>query len=284
MVARERPDEGSGGKLRTALLYLTLTLLSITFLLPFLWLVSTSLKTPNQVFSGELLPSPVAWSNYAAVFEQTQFLRWTWNSALVTTLAMVAVAFSSAMVAYPFAKMSFPGKRVLFALILATMMLPGAVMMVPTFLIWRTLGAVNTFWPLWAGNLFGSAFYIFMLRQFFMTIPNDLKDAAVVDGAGHFRTFWSVMLPLVRPALISVLLFEFVAKWDDYMTPLIYINDPSKYTLAIGLASFLKAPGLESRWDLWMAGSVMVTLPVLALFFLAQRHFIEGLATGAVKG
>lgn len=277
-------QHGRGVRIGRILLYAALTVLSVTFLLPFYWLVATSLKTPSQIFTSAWIPNPIRFENYLDVFRQTQFLRWTVNTGLVTTLAMVAVTLSSAIVAYPFAKLSFPLKKPLFALVLATMMLPGVVMMVPVFLIWKQLGAVNTYYPLWAPNLFGSAFYIFMLRQFFMTIPNDLKEAGLVDGASHFRIFWSIMLPLVRPALVTVLLFEFVAKWDDYMTPLIYLNDPDKYTLAVGLASFLKAPGLESRWDLWMAGSVLTMIPVLALFFAAQRHFIEGISTGAVKG
>ncbi len=277
-------QQGRGVSIGRVLLYAALTALSVTFLLPFYWLVATSVKTPSQIFTSTWIPDPIRFENYLDVFRQTQFLRWTVNTALVTTLAMVAVTLSSAIVAYPFAKLSFPLKKPLFALVLATMMLPGVVMMVPVFLIWKQLGAVNTYYPLWAPNLFGSAFYIFMLRQFFMTIPNDLKEAGLVDGASHFRIFWSIMLPLVRPALVTVLLFEFVAKWDDYMTPLIYLNDPDKYTLAVGLASFLKQPGLESRWDLWMAGSVLTMIPVLALFFAAQRHFIEGISTGAVKG
>jgi multiple sugar transport system permease protein len=154
---------------------------------------------------------------------------------------------------------------------------------VPTFLIWRGLGLVNTLWPLWAGNLFGSAFYIFMLRQFLLTIPNDLRDAAMVDGASHFRTFWSVMLPLVKPALIAVMLFEFIAKWNDYMTPLIYLNQESLYTLPLGLATFLQSQGFQTRWDLWMAGSVLMTLPILLLFFAGQRFFIAGIATTGLK-
>lgn len=279
------PNAGRRGiTVGRVILYAVLTFLSITFLLPFYWLVATSLKTPSQIFTSEWIPNPIRFQNYVDVFEQTDFLRWTLNTAFVTTLAIIAVALSSAIVAYPFAKLNFPFKRPLFALVLATMMLPGVVMMVPVFLIWRQFGAINTYYPLWVPNLFGSAFYIFMLRQFFMTIPNDLKEAGLVDGASHFRIFWSIMLPLVRPAIVTVLLFEFVAKWDDYLTPLIYLNDPNKYTLAVGLASFLKAPGLESRWDLWMAGSVLVMLPVLILFFLAQRHFIEGISAGAVKG
>jgi multiple sugar transport system permease protein len=269
------------GKVR---IYLALIVLSALFLIPFYWLVTTSLKTQAQIFGSGWIPRPIQWSNYAEVFAHTDFLLWTRNSFVVAILGMVTVAYSSALIAYPFAKMSFPLKNVLFALVMATMMLPGAVTMVPTFLIWRGLGLVNTLWPLWAGNLFGSAFYIFMLRQFLLAIPNDLRDAAMVDGASHFRTFWSVMLPLVKPALIAVMLFEFIAKWNDYMTPLIYLNQESLYTLPLGLATFLQSQGFQTRWDLWMAGSVLMTLPILILFFAGQRFFIEGIATTGLKG
>ncbi len=269
---------------RRALIYAILALLSALVVFPYLWMLSASLKPLNDVFSPGLWPSTIKWSNYAEVFRQTEYLRWMFNSALVTLLAIAAVAFSSAVIAYPFAKLSFPGKRLFFGMILATMLLPGEVTMVPVFLIWRQLDLVNTLYPLWTPNLFGSAFYIFLIRQFYMTIPNDLKEAALLDGASHFRILWSIMLPLVRPAIVTVLLFEFVAKWNDYLTPLIYLNDPKKYTLAVGVASFLKQPGLESRWDLWMAGSVMMTLPTIVLFFLAQKQFIDGISAGAVKG
>jgi multiple sugar transport system permease protein len=273
-----------GRALGKVLIYLALIVLSGLFLIPFFWLVTTSLKTQAQIFGSGWIPQPIQWSNYAEVFANTHFLLWTRNSFIVAILGMVTVAYSSALIAYAFAKMRFPLKNVLFALVMATMMLPGAVTMVPTFLIWRGLGLVNTLWPLWAGNLFGSAFYIFMLRQFLLTIPNDLRDAAMVDGASHFRTFWSVMLPLVKPALIAVMLFEFIAKWNDYMTPLIYLNRESLYTLPLGLATFLQSQGFQTRWDLWMAGSVLMTLPILLLFFAGQRFSIQGIATTGLKG
>ncbi len=278
------PAGGRPGAVRRALVYAVLAVLAILVVFPYLWMVSASLKPLNEVFSPGLWPSTIKWSNYADVFHETEYVWWLINSSIVTGLAITAVAFSSAMIAYPFAKLDFPGKRILFGMILATMLLPGEVTMVPVFLIWRKFDLINTLFPLWVPNLFGSAFYIFLIRQFYLTIPNDLKEAALLDGASHFRVFWTIMLPLVRPAIVTVLLFEFVAKWNDYLTPLIYLNDPKKYTLAVGVASFLKQPGLESRWDLWMAGSIMMTLPTIILFFLAQKQFIEGIAAGAVKG
>lgn len=266
------------------LIYLALGVLALFYVVPFVWLISTSLKTPETIFDNRLIPSSLRWQNYADVIQQTDFLRWTLNSVIVTALALISITLSSALVAYPFAKLHFPLKRTLFALILGTMMLPSSVTMVPTFLIWRQLGTINTFWPLWAGNLFGSAFYIFMLRQFLMTIPDDLGDAAKVDGASHLRIFWDVMLPLIQPALIAVALFEFVAKWNDYLTPLIYLNRPGLYTLSLGLATFVESEGLDSRWDLWMAGSALAMLPVLIVFIFGQRFFVEGIATTGIKG
>jgi ABC-type glycerol-3-phosphate transport system permease component len=158
------------------------------------------------------------------------------------------------------------------------------VTLIPTFLIWNQLNAVGTFFPLWAGNLFGSAFYIFMLRQFLLTIPQDLADAARVDGAGYFRVFWDIMLPLVRPALIAVAIFEFQAKWNDLLTPLIYLNQPTMYTMALGLASFKNTVEFEMNWGAWMAASVIFTIPMIILFFLAQRFFVEGVTMTGIKG
>jgi multiple sugar transport system permease protein len=159
---------------------------------------------------------------------------------------------------------------------------PAAATMVPTFLIWNELNLVGTFFPLWAGNLFGSAFYIFMLRQFLLSIPQDLVDAARVDGASYMRIFWSIMLPLIKPALIAVGIFEFQAKWNDFMTPLIYLNDPDMYTMSLGLGLFKS--DYETQWALWMAASVIFTLPMVALFFLAQRFFVEGISATGLKG
>ncbi len=283
-VTRRTAGQRRRNPLARVAVYLALAVLSVFFLVPFMWLVATSLKSPGEIFGSSWFPHHPMWSNYAAVFADTDFLLWTRNSFIVAILGMVTVAFSSALIAYPFARLSFPLKRTLFALVLATMMLPSAVTMVPTFLIWKQLHLVNTLYPLWANNLFGSAFYIFMLRQFFLTIPTDLKDAAMVDGASHFRTFWSVMLPLVKPSLIAVMLFEFIAKWNDLLTPLIYLNRTDLYTLPLGLATFLQSQGFQTRWDLWMASSVLMTLPILLLFFLGQRFFIQGIATTGLKG
>jgi multiple sugar transport system permease protein len=157
--------------------------------------------------------------------------------------------------------------------------------MIPTFLIWNELGLVNTLWPLWAGNLFGSAFYIFMIRQFMMAIPQDLMDAARIDGAGFFRIYWTIMLPLVKPALAAVAIFEFNAKWNDFMTPLIYLNNPDRYTLALGLATLkTNFQELGTSWALLLTASVIFTVPMIVIFFMFQRYFIEGIAHSGIKG
>lgn len=263
-------------------LYATLILIAVLFSIPFLWLVLTSLKPPDEVFSDGLMGSEVHIKNYTDVFRYAPVETWLRNSLLIAVLGTVSVVFSSALVAYGFARLRFRGRTQLFALVIGTYMVPGAVTMVPTFLIWNKLNMVGTFFPLWAGNLFGSAFYIFMLRQFLQTIPQDLVDAARVDGASYLRIFAGIMMPLIKPALAAVAVFEFQAKWNDFMVPLIYLNKTSMYTMSLGLGTFKSE--YETQWALWMAASVIFTLPMVALFFIAQRYFIDGIATTGLKG
>ena len=265
-----------------AALYLALTVLAILFTLPFLWLVMTSFKPAAEVFSGEWIPSTWTTANYEDVFQDANVGRWMWNSVQIAMLGVVSVLFSSSLVAYGFARLRFKGRNWLFALVIGTYMIPAAVTMVPTFLIWNELGLIGTFFPLWAGNLFGSAFYIFMLRQFLMAIPQDLVDAARVDGASYFRIYWNIMLPLIKPALAAVAVFEFQAKWNDYMNPLIYLRSPDQYTMSLGMGTFKTE--FETQWSLIMAASVLFTLPMVLLFFVAQRYFIEGISTTGIKG
>ncbi len=265
-----------------AALYITLTILAILFTLPFLWLVLTSFKPAAEVFSAEWIPSTWTTANYEDVFQDANVGRWMWNSVQIAVLGVVSVLFSSSLVAYGFARLRFKGRNWLFALVIGTYMIPSAVTMVPTFLIWNELGLIGTFFPLWAGNLFGSAFYIFMLRQFLMAIPQDMVDAARVDGASYFRIYWNIMLPLIKPALAAVAVFEFQAKWNDYMNPLIYLRSPDQYTMSLGMGTFKTE--FETQWSLIMAASVLFTLPMVILFFVAQRYFIEGISTTGIKG
>jgi multiple sugar transport system permease protein len=283
--ARQRRPQRRLPSLSNVAIYGGLTVLAIIFCAPFVWLVLTSLKPADEIFAGTWLPSEWRWENYADVFDSAPVLRWMWNTLVITVLAVVAVLMSSSLVAYGFARVRFRGRGMLFALVMGTYLLPGAVTMIPTFLIWNELGLVNTFWPLWAGNLFGSAFYIFMLRQFMLTIPQDLVDSARIDGAGFLRIYWTLMLPLLKPALVAVAIFEANAKWDDFMGPLIYLNSPDNYTLALGLGNLkAQAEALGTLWSLLMTASVVFTIPMMVLFFMFQRYFMEGVTHTGIKG
>ncbi len=266
-----------------------LGLATLIFIFPFIWLVSASLKTRQEVFNYELFTSFHP-ENYQRIFELVPMASWITNSTVVGLLAATTVTISSAIVAFSFAYFRFPGRNILFGLVLASMMLPGAVTMIPNFLIWNALGQVNspTFAPLWAGNLFGSAFYIFMLRQFFLGLPRELFEAARVDGASYPRMFRSVAAPLTLPALIVVFIFELKASWTDLMKPLIFLKDLDLYTLPLGLKDLVDAfnprTGGQGEFHLVMAASVVITLPMVIIFFLAQRYFVEGIATTGSKG
>jgi multiple sugar transport system permease protein len=271
--------------LRRGLLYAVIVGCTILFITPFIWLISNSLKDSAHAFDANWIPQPVMWSNYRQIFDELPLLLMARNSIIVSVLGVVAVVFSSSMIAYALARLNFPGRKLVFLAVLGTMLLPGAVTMVPVYLIWKRVGLVNTLYPLWLGNLFGSSFYIFMLRQFFLGLPQDLIDAARVDGASYYRIYWQLMLPLVRPALLSVAVFEFQAKWNDFMTPLIYIQNPSLRTLPLGLQQLVQQLGYgQFHWELLFAATVMVTLPMIVIFFLAQKQFIQGIATTGLKG
>ena len=259
---------------------------TLMFVYPFIWLLSASLKTGGEVFNNEIIPDPIQWGNYAELWNSQPIAQWTLNSVLVSFAAAIAVTISSALVAFAFAYFRFPGRGALFGLVLASMLLPGAVTMIPQFLIWDFLGWTNTLVPLWAGNLFASPFYIFLLRQFFLTIPRELFDAAKVDGAGHLRMWFSVALPLTIPALIVVFVFELKAAWTDLVRPLIFIRDLDLFTLPRGLKAIVDNPSIggERNYELLAVGGVIVTIPMIIIFFLGQRYFLEGIATTGSTG
>ncbi|MGK5674332.1 carbohydrate ABC transporter permease [Micromonospora sp. URMC 106] len=259
---------------------------AVVFTLPFVWLISASLRPREYVFSTGFLPTPFAPDNYAEAWQAVPMVTWLFNSLVVGVAAAVAVTLSSAWVAFGFAYFRFPGRDLLFGLVLATMMLPFAVTMIPTYLIWSELRLTDTQVPLWAGNLFGSAFYIFLLRQFLLSLPREYFEAARVDGASYPQLFWKLAFPLIRPALLVAFVFEFKASWTDLMKPLIYLRNEELYTLPRGLKVVLDRFGYggEQQWEIVLAGSVIATVPMLVLFFLAQRHFVEGIATTGRKG
>jgi multiple sugar transport system permease protein len=288
-IAVPHVEPESGGLLATIFsksIYLVLlSFFTVLFLLPFLWLLSASLKLRSEVFNSEWIPNPIAWENYVKVWDLAPVLPWLQNSLLVAFLAAFTVTISCSLIAFGFSYFRFPGRDFLFGLVLASMMLPGAVTMIPVFLIWNKLGFVNTLVPLWASNLFGSAFYIFMLRQFFRSLPRELFEAALVDGANYFQIWRFIALPLVRTALLVVFIFEFKASWTDLLKPLIYLRDSMLYTLPRGLKAVLDqfGQGGEMQWEIVLAASVIVTVPILIIFFLGQRYFIEGIATSGIK-
>jgi multiple sugar transport system permease protein len=285
-VREPGPSIDVGKWVKRALFLAILIGFTIIFILPFLWLVSASLKTRADVFNGQWIPDPIAWENYIRVWDAAPLLTWFQNSIFVGVLAALAVTLSSAAVAFGFAYFKFPYRDALFGLVLATMMLPGVVTMIPVFLIWNSLGAVNTFTPLWASNLFGSAFYIFLLRQFYLGLPRELFEAARVDGASYFQMWWRIALPLTRTALIVVFIFEFKASWTDLLKPLIYVQNSAMYTLPRGLKAILDqfGQGGEMEWEIVLAASVIITIPMLIIFFLGQRYFMDGIATTGLKG
>ncbi len=282
---REPSRQGRSSALRW-FLYALLTAITLIFIYPFVWLVSASFKPRGEVFDNKLIPETFTFDNYLAVWQEAPMALWLLNTALVTLLATVAVTISSSLVAWGFSYFRFRGRNVLFGVVLATMMLPGAVTMIPVYLIWDSLGQVGTLTPLWAGNLFGSAFYIFLLRQFFLGLPRDVFEAAKLDGANNWQIFTRIALPLTKPALVVVALFEFQAAWTDLMRPLIYLRDSSDFTVPRGLKSLLDQFGFggEWHWEIVVTASVIATLPMIVLFFLGQRHFVQGIATTGSKG
>ena len=267
-------------------LWTALAVASVVFVYPFAWLVSASLKPRPEVFDNQLIPENWAPGNYVAIWSAAPVLTWLLNSVVVALAAAAAVTVSSAVVAFGFAYFRFPGRNALFALVVGTMMLPGAVTMIPTYLIWNELGLAATQVPLWASNLFGSAFYIFLIRQFFLGLPRELFEAARVDGAGYWRLFWRIAVPLCKPALIVAFVFELRASWSDLLKPLIYLRDPSLFTMPRGMKAILDQFGQagEAQWEVVLAGAVITTVPMVIAFFLCQRYFVEGVATQGRKG
>jgi multiple sugar transport system permease protein len=270
------------------LIYVILIAVAALFAVPFLWLIITSLKQKSQIFTEPLvwIPDPVMWENYpkALTSPSFPFLRLVANTLYYTISSTLGVTISSTVVAYAFARMTFRGRELLFGITLATMMLPGIVTLIPTYVLFSKLGLIGGYAPLILPMWFGSAFNIFLLRQFMMTIPLDLTDAARVDGAGDFRILWSVLVPLIRPALLVVAIFHFLYTWNDFMGPLIYLSDSSQFPLVLGLYSFRGRFGSSVEWHLMMAATMAVITPIIALFFAAQRYFIEGVTMTGLKG
>jgi multiple sugar transport system permease protein len=270
--------------------WLLLTGIAIAFLYPLAWLLSASVKPRGEVFDNQLIPTTFTPQNYVEVWNQLPLLAWIGNSIFIALAAATLVTLSSSMVAFGFAYFRFPGRKFLFGLLLASMMLPGAVTLVPNYLIWKYLGFLGTNVPLWGATLFGSAFYIFLMRQFYLSLPRELFEAARVDGCSSFGLFRRIAFPLALPSAIIVFLFEFQASWNAFQAPLIYLNfgSPEQYTVPLGISyamqMFSPTAGGHGDYQYVMVASLLVTLPMLVLFAFGQRYFIEGTASAGLKG
>lgn len=274
--------------LKNSVVYVLLALGGAVVLVPLFWMVSTSLKDAHSLFTfpPQWIPKPPLWRNYVDAWKVLPFGRFFFNTIFITVLAMVAELFTTSLVAYGFARFPFKGRDTLFFILLSTMMLPGVVTMIPAFLIWRNLGQMNTYDPLTIGAWFawGPA-YIFMMRQFFLTIPRSMEEAAVLDGANVFQIYWHVMLPMIKPALLAIAVMSFQGNWNNLQGPLIYLNTMEKFPMVLGLKFFEQSLSKEApMWNYMMAMSVVMAIPVLGLFFSAQKYFIEGLNVGGIKG
>jgi len=264
--------------------YVILLVLALSATVPFLWMISTSLKTNEAAFAvpPEWIPSAPQWDNYAAVFRNAPFGLFAVNSTKIATLTTLGTLISCSMGAFAFARLRFPGRGLLFAVLLSVLMIPSQVTLIPVYFVMAKLGWINTHFPLIVPAWFGGAFGIFLLRQFFMTLPQELMDAARIDGCTPYGVYGRIFLPLAKPALATLAILTFIGSWNDFLNPLIYLNDQSMMTIPVGLVSF---QGLHnSEWGPLMAGSFMACLPMLALFVAGQRYFVRGIVLSGLKG
>ena len=262
-------------------------LLAIVLMLPFYWAVISSLKQVTEVRQIPLVwwPRVPQWGNYAEVWNVRFFPIWVWNSIFLTVVATTGTVVSSSMAGYAFARFRFPGKNLLFTITLATLMLPAYVLLIPNFMLFWKLGWLNTYLPLTVPFWFGQAFFIFLFRQFFMTVPIELDEAARIDGASYPRIFWSIMLPLSGPAFATAAIIEGINQWNSFLRPLIVLNQPETYPLSVGLRYFVVNPGDNLPKDhLLMAAAVIMTVPVILVFFIGQRSFVRGVVMSGIKG
>jgi len=283
--ARIRRTSRRGGELMQKIIgYALLIVVAAVLILPLYWMISTALKSQSQMFQlpPTWIPNPVELNNFPMVFQEVPFGRFLINTVIIVVINIIGELIAVSLVAYGFARLRFPGRSFFFLLMLSTLMIPYHVTLVPRFILFAELGWINTYLPLTVPAFTGSAFLIFLVRQYMMSIPYDLDEAAYIDGASRFGVFWRIILPLSRPALVLVVVFTFVGTWNDFLQPLIYLNDPQLFTVSLGLSFFQGAR--ETNWNLLMAGSLLATIPPLVLFFIAQRQLIGGIAIEGLKG
>jgi len=271
-------------KLLHLLSHVVLIVLGISFLIPLLWLASTSLKRGAQVFvvPVQWIPTNPQWHNYVEIFDRLPFALFILNTTAITVMGALGSVVSSLLVGFSLSRLKWPGRNFIFVVLLATMMLPPAVLLVPTFVMFKYIGWLDTFYPLFVPSWFGTAFYIFLMRQFMMGLPVELDEAARIDGASSFRILWQLIAPLSGPAVAAVAIFSFLAHYNDFMDPLIYLTSNEKFTVALGLYWFAGKWG--NLWHLVMAASMVTIAPTLILFFVAQRYFVQGIQFSGLTG
>lgn len=271
-------------KVKKAILFVVMALVTFVFLIPIYWMVISSLKDNVSIFKipPELFPKKLYFKNYLEAIEYIPFIKFTKNTIFVSVVSTFGLLLSCPMVAYALAKLKWKGRQVYFVIMLSTMLLPFHVQMVPLYMLYKKLGWIGTYLPLIVPNFFGSALYIFLLRQFMIGIPKELSESAIIDGAGHFRIYGTIVMPLIKPAMFSVALFAFLANWSDFLGPLIFVNQESHYTLSIGL-TFYKGTK-QTEWAYLLAACTMFTVPIAVLYFFTQRRFIEGITFTGIKG
>ena len=265
-------------------IYAVLIAGSLMFLLPLFWALSSSFKAEYQIFQfpPTWIPNPFRWQNYVEAWNYVPFGLFILNTLVIAVGAIIGNLISCTIIAYGFARLRAPGKGILFFLMLSTMMLVEPVRIIPMYIEFKTVGWIDTFLPMIVPAFFGSPFYIFLLRQFFMNIPEELSDAALIDGANHFQILWSVILPVSKPALAAVAIFNFQGVWNDFLYPLIFLHKHTNFTIALGLNFFRSSYSIQ--WGNLMAASMMALLPMLIVFFFAQRYFIQGITFSGIKG
>jgi len=264
--------------------YVVLSVGAFTMLVPFFWMLSTSFKDPHGIFKmpPQWIPDPFTTENYVKIWEKTDLARGFVNSMIIAVVSTAGEIFTSTLAGYAFARIRFKGRNVLFGLLLSTMMIPGVVTMIPAFILFKNLGWIDTWYPLIVPLLFGSSFAIFLCRQFFATLPEELADAGKVDGANQFQIYWSIFLPQAKPIIATLAVLGFIARWNDYLGPLIYVRSSDKYPIALMLTTLNTM--YERQWTLLMAGSMIALLPIIILFVTLQRYFIESIALTGIKG
>jgi multiple sugar transport system permease protein len=284
---RKKTESKSGGmqtRLELTVQYVILGLLSLVFLVPFYWMFSESIKTPSEIFEvpARWAPRIPQWHNYVRLLSEFPFLLFFRNTMVVVAANIIGSVFSNSLIAYGFSRIDWKHRDKVFVLVIITMILPFQVTMIPLFLLFQKMHWIGTFLPLTVTAFFGNSFFIFLIRQFFIGIPKELSYSAKVDGANEFRTYWSIIMPLAKPALTTVVIFAFLRSWNDFIGPLIFLSNDKLYTLSLGAQSIIS--DMEPKWDILMTLGVVMTAPVLILFFVLQKYFIQGIALSGIKG